>query len=210
MRWWDKIAALDGLANQLTASMVHPTAIIEDGALLDDRAGAIRIGAGTRICSGALIRGPVEIGADCLLGNAALVRGPTTIADGTRIGHAVEIKRALIGIGVAIGPMCFVADSWVDCQAYLGAMVRTSNQRLDRKPVFVRHEGKFVPTGADKLGCWIGAQAALGIQVIILPGRVVAPRSLIEPRVTITQNLPTGRYRVRQELEMLSLEGNWE
>ena len=58
-----------------------------------------------------------------------------------------------------------------------------------------------VDSGLEKLGCLIGANAALGIQVIVLPGRVIAPNSIFAPRVTIEKNLPTGRYRHAQQLE---------
>lgn len=62
-------------------------------------------------------------------------------------------------------------------------------------------DGETVDTGLEKLGCLIGARAALGIQVIILPGRVVAPDSIFAPRITIEKNLPPGRYRAIQQLE---------
>jgi acetyltransferase-like isoleucine patch superfamily enzyme len=102
---------------------------------------------------------------------------------------------------VAIGPQCFVADSKIENDAYLGAQVRTSNHRLDKRTVEVLVDGKRVDTGLEKLGCLIGARSALGIQVIILPGREIAPDSIFAPRVTIEKNLPTGRYRLAQPLE---------
>jgi bifunctional UDP-N-acetylglucosamine pyrophosphorylase/glucosamine-1-phosphate N-acetyltransferase len=153
------------------------------------------------VCAGAIIRGPVIIGAGCLIGNQAMVRGPALIEDGVRIGFATEIKNAEIRTGSLIGPMCFIADSRIDEEAYLGAQVRTSNQRLDRATVKVRHETGELDSGRDKLGCWIGARSSLGIQVIVLPGRVVAPGSLFEPRVTIARNYPAGRYRAQQSIE---------
>jgi bifunctional UDP-N-acetylglucosamine pyrophosphorylase/glucosamine-1-phosphate N-acetyltransferase len=141
------------------------------------------------------------IGRNCLVGNQAMIRGPALIEDEVRIGFATEIKNAEIRCGVLIGPMCFIADSRIDEDAYLGAQVRTSNQRLDRGPISVRHDGHEISTGRDKLGCWIGARASLGIQVIVLPGRVIAPDSLFEPRITITKNYPAGRYRAQQQIE---------
>jgi bifunctional UDP-N-acetylglucosamine pyrophosphorylase/glucosamine-1-phosphate N-acetyltransferase len=130
-----------------------------------------------------------------------MIRGRTIIGDGTRIGFATEVKKALVGERVAIGPQCFVADSKIENDAYLGAQVRTSNHRLDKRTVEVLVDGKRVDTGLEKLGCLIGARSALGIQVIILPGREIAPDSIFAPRVTIEKNLPTGRYRLAQPLE---------
>ena len=202
--WWRELEALQSAAVIVDSGLdlcVDETAIIADGAVLDSLRGPIVIGARTRICPGAHIVGPVEIGADCLIGNNCMVRGPTQIGDGTRIGFSTEIKAAIIEPKVTIGPQCFVADSKVETGAYLGAQVRTSNHRLDKKNVTVMMDGVPVDSGLEKLGCLIGAHSALGIQVIVLPGREVAPGSLFAPRVTIERNLPPGRYRPAQQLE---------
>jgi NDP-sugar pyrophosphorylase family protein len=198
--WWVDVRDLGSRLAGLTAG-IDPSATIEPGATLDESAGPIAIGAGTKVCGGAVLRGPLAIGADCLIGNNAMVRGPTSIGDRVRIGYAAEVKQALIADRVSIGPMCFVADSRVDAGAYLGALVRTSNHRLDGRPVSVRDGDVATETGCDKLGCWIGADASLGIQVIVLPGRVIAAGSLFEPRVTVDRNYPAGRYRLKQTLE---------
>lgn len=202
--WWDELDAGPGgcgVCGPSACLHVDPTAIVELEAVLDSSRGPIAVGARTRICSGARIHGPVSIGPDCLIGNLALVRGPSRIGAGSRIGFATEIKNALIGERVAIGPQCFVADSKVEDDAYLGAQVRTSNHRLDRRNVRVLVDGELVDSGRDKLGCLIGAGSSLGIQVIVLPGRTIAPGSLIGPRITVEKNLPAGRYRLLQTLE---------
>ena len=100
-----------------------------------------------------------------------------------------------------IGPQCFVADSKIEHDAYLGAQVRTSNHRFDKASVKVMVGGEAVDTGLEKLGCLIGARSTLGIQVIVLPGRMIAPDSSFAPRITVEKNMPTGRYRLSQQLE---------
>lgn len=200
--WWVDLAALgERCAQDRDAAGIHSMAIVEVGAILDEQLGPISIGEGSRICRGAIVRGPVTIGAECLVGNLAVVRGPSLIGNAVRIGYAAEIKHALIGDRVSIGPQCFVGDSKLDDDVYLGAQVRTSNHRLDGAEIKVRDGDREVATGRDKLGCWIGAGAALGIQVIVLPGRVIAPGSLFEPRITISRNYPAGHYRAKQSLE---------
>ena len=174
-----------------------PSAVIAKTATLE---GEVSVGRNTKICAGAFIQGPVVIGDNCLVGNNTMIRGPLTIGHGSRIGYAAEIKGSIIGENVMIGPMCFIGDSVIDERAYLGAMVRTSNQRLDLEPVSVLYDGVRYATGMEKLGCHIGARASLGIQVIILPGRMVAPGSLFGPRITVEKNLPAGRYTLKQEL----------
>jgi bifunctional UDP-N-acetylglucosamine pyrophosphorylase/glucosamine-1-phosphate N-acetyltransferase len=203
--WWRELEALKdrwpGLPDPDQSLVIDRSAVLCEGVVLDASRGPIIIGERTKICHGAHLQGPLEIGSDCLIGNLCIVRGPARIGDGTRIGFATEIKHALIADHVTIGPQCFVADSKIERGAYLGAQVRTSNHRLDKATVTVMVAGKAVDTGLEKLGCLIGARAALGIQVIVLPGRVVAPDSIFAPRITIEKNLPSGRYRPAQQLE---------
>jgi len=203
--WWHRLqvelASLAAIETVGAALKADPSAVIAPSAILDTANGPIVIGARTRVGPGAFIQGPVVIGDDCLVGNMSMVRGPAWIGDGTRIGFSAEIKAALIEERVTIGPQCFVADSIVEVDAYLGAQVRTSNHRLDGQSVQVMVDGQRQDTGFEKLGCCIGAKASLGIQVIVLPGREVAPGSLIEPRITIEKNLPSGRYRLSQQLQ---------
>lgn len=168
--------------------------------IIDESAGKVIIGANTRICHGAVIQGPAIIGANCLIGNYAFIRPGTVISNGVKIGFATEIKNAVIESEATIGPQCFIADSVIDKQAYLGAQVRTSNHRLDEQPISVRtHKGE-IATGCDKLGCYIGQRSRLGVQVIILPGRIIAPDTQFGPRVIVERNLPSGNYYLRQEL----------
>lgn len=202
--WWRELEPDHGHSETIEIPYLlqqHQTASVASGVLLDTSRGPIIVGARTRICPGAHIEGPVMIGADCLIGNLAMVRGTTTIGDGSRIGFATEIKNAIIEDRVTIGPQCFIADSKIECDAYLGAQVRTSNHRLDRRTVEVMIDGQRFDTGRYKLGCLVGARASLGIQVIILPGREIAPDSLFAPRTTVEKNLPAGRYRTGQQLE---------
>lgn len=175
--------------------------VIDSTAILDDSNGAIELGDYVRVGAGAKIVGPVAIGDNTIIGDRALLRGPLVIGKDCLVGFSAELKSAHIGRRVAIGPMCYVADSTLDDDVYLGAMVRTSNHRLDRQNVKVVHEGTTVDTGMKKLGCHIGARSSLGVQCIVLPGRIIAPDSQFGPRITIEKNLPSGRYRLRQEIE---------
>lgn len=210
--WWAEVQSLGERVAELAVAGKSSTAIsasIHPTVEIDVSSGPVVIGNNTRVCSGAILHGPLVIGDDCLIGSRAFIRGATIIGSRSRVGYCCEVKQSLIGDDVSIGPMCFVAESKIDRSAYLGAMVRTSNQRLDRRPVTVLDPRGKVIAKADKLGCWIGEAASLGIQTIVLPGRVVEPHTVIEPRVTITRNLPTGHYRLRQTLEHVEQEPNY-
>lgn len=197
--WWKR---LDFAPPEFVTgiSHYHDLCDISPGALIDQSRGPVILGAATRICHGAVVQGPVSIGENCLIGNGTFIRGNTIIGDRVKIGFATEIKGAIIEDRVTIGPQCFIADSIIERDAYLGAQVRTSNHRLDGQCVQVLMNDKFIDTGRDKLGCFIGAESALGIQVIILPGRVVSRNTLLGPRIIVERNLPAGRYFLRQTL----------
>ena len=202
--WWRELQAQARAATMQEGdrkTRIDPTASIVETARLDTSNGPIVVGARTRICDGAYIQGPAAIGDDCLIGNLAMLRGPVWIGKGTRIGFATEIKSAIIQDRVTIGPQCFIADSKIEREAYLGAQVRTSNHRLDRESVKVLMDGEWIDTGLEKLGCLIGEGSSLGIQVIVLPGRMIAAGSSFAPRITVEKNLPPGRYRLAQQLE---------
>jgi bifunctional UDP-N-acetylglucosamine pyrophosphorylase/glucosamine-1-phosphate N-acetyltransferase len=194
--WW---IDLDNQTEELASLTrnIHPTAEIASTACL---IGEVEIGPGTRICHNAYVLGPVRIGADCVIGNNALIRGATTIGDRCQIGFTTEIKNAIIADDVRIGPQCYVADSSIGAYAYLGAIVRTSNHRLDGQNVRVQVGDNLVDTGREKLGALIGKHAALGVQVIVLPGRVIAPHTQLGPRITVERNYPTGRYQLTQSI----------
>ncbi|HDS0948750.1 TPA: acetyltransferase [Stenotrophomonas maltophilia] len=200
--WWTDLAAMGDALATLDARVDVKADVSVQATLC----GAVHVGAGSRICAGAHIHGPVWIGRDCLVGNGALLRGPLRIGDGTRIGFASELKHSLIGRGVSIGPQCFIGDSRIDDHAYLGALVRTSNHRLDGATIKVHADGAVIDSQRDKLGAWIGTRAALGVGVIILPGRIVAAGSQFGPRITVERNLPPGRYRLLQHLQSQPLE----
>lgn len=195
--WWAELQRQEYKLAQLV-TYVHPNSYVSPSAVI---VGPVHIDEGATICHGAYIEGPVVVGKQCMVGNNSMIRGCTKLGRGVRIGFGSEIKNSIIGRNVSIGPQCFVADSKIDDDAYLGAQVRTSNHRLDRQTIKVLVGSALQDTRMEKLGCLIGARASLGIQTIILPGRIIAPDSLFAPRIVVENNLPTGRYRIKQVLE---------
>lgn len=197
MWWTDLTARRDAVQAALQESEIDASAVVEPGASIE---GPVRLGAGARVCAGAIVRGPVEIGEGTMIGNGAVVRGPTSIGRNCRIGLGVEVKASVIADDVSLGPQSYVGDSLIERRAYFGAQVRTSNHRLDGKNVTAMVDGSATDTGLDKLGCHVGAGAAIGIHCVILPGRTVSPDTIFGPGIIIEKNLPAGRYRLPQNL----------
>lgn len=209
--WWNKVRGLDRLAiddqdlEHLKAgqSAVWDPSSIHKTAILDDSLGPIHIDRGARIAAFVNIQGPINIGKNVIIGKSAQIRGPSFIGDNVLIGSFAELKRSILCDGVRVGPGCYVGDSYVEENVFLGAHVRTSNYRLDGGMISVIHEGVTVDTEMDKLGCHIGRNTSLGIGCKIYPGRVVPAESMFEMDVHIKKNLEPGHYRIKQELEKL-------
>ena len=107
--WWIDVQTI---AQRIVGeeTRIHATAMVEPGAVLDDSAGPIIVGARTKICAGAIVRGPIQIGADCMVGELTPSWRPFVLGSQVCIGFATEIKQAQLKNRVRIGPMCFVAE----------------------------------------------------------------------------------------------------
>lgn len=205
--WWEEIKALDNLSERLgkhsrnTAphqNEIHPTAI------LNASEGPIILGSNVKICEGASLKGPLEIGDNVIVGKNAQIRGPSVIGSNVLLGFNVEVKRSIIGTGTKLGPGSYVGDSFLEKNVFFGALVRTSNYRLDNKTISVLGPNdQWIDTGMDKLGCLVGQSTSLGIGCKIYPGREVPRYSLFEMDVHIKKNLSPGHYRIKQDLEQV-------
>lgn len=208
--WWNELSSVESKiierSKQINTSNDIYSArslFIEKNITIDESTGPVLIGDGTQICENTIIKGPVFIGNNCFIGNNVFIRGNTYISNNVKLGFSTEIKNSIINENVTIGPQCFVADSKIESNAYLGAQVRTSNHRLDKKNVHVYIDGYLHDTGQDKLGCLIGENSALGVQVVILPGRIIAANTIYGPKILIEKNLPSGKYVLKQQIYKL-------
>jgi NDP-sugar pyrophosphorylase family protein len=200
--WWSELDLVKSRILDLSKDIdLNKSIDILSGNInIDETEGPVIIGKGTKICENAIIKGPVFIGENCLIGNNVFIRGNTYISNNVKLGFSTEIKNSIIQENVTIGPQCFIADSKIEANSYLGAQVRTSNHRLDKKNIRVFIDGHLYDTGKDKLGCLIGKNSALGVQVVILPGRIIAESTIFGPKVLVEKNLPSGKYLLKQQI----------
>ncbi|HBM79889.1 MAG: hypothetical protein QME45_11840 [Clostridiales bacterium] len=166
----------------------------------DDFKGPACAGENTFISDDAVLKGNIIIGDNCMIGTGVIIRGNVIIEDNVRIGYGVEIKDSIIREGTTIGPLCYIGDSLVEREVYMGALVRTSNHRLDRKTIKSWNGEMYEETGFEKLGSWIRENSNLGVGVVILPGRIVPGNSTFEPHIVITKNYASGHYRLNQNI----------
>lgn len=144
--------------------------------------GAVAIGKGTVIRSGAYIMGPVIIGEDCDIGPNCFIRPSTAIGNNCRIGAAVEVKNSIIMNGTKIPHHNYVGDSVIGEDCNLGAGTKIANLRLDKQNI--RAAG--IDTGRRKLGAIIGDNVETGINASINVGTVIGNNAFIGPGAVVS------------------------
>ncbi len=103
------------------------------------------------------------------------------------MGHSSEIKNSVLLPGSKAPHFNYVGDSILGISVNIGAGVKLSNVRNDRKEVTIKMEnGERLGTGLRKLGALIGDGSQLGCNVVTNPGTIIAPSSMISPNETIS------------------------
>lgn len=117
---------------EAAATFVHPTAVVDDGAV---------IGPGTKLWHHVHVTAGARIGARCVVGQGGYV-GAVTIGDGCRIQNHVSLFDGVtLEDDVFLGPSCVFTN------------VRTPRAHVSRR-------GEFAPTRVGR-GASIGANATI-------------------------------------------------
>ena len=133
------------------------------------------------------IEGPCYVGKEAEVRHGALLRKGSWICEGAVIGHSTEIKNSILLPGAKAPHFNYVGDSIVGFEANLGAGVKLSNVRNDRKEIIVRlKNGDKVNSEMKKMGAIVGDEAQIGCNVVTNPGAIIPPRSSINPNESIS------------------------
>ncbi|MBB6217862.1 bifunctional UDP-N-acetylglucosamine pyrophosphorylase/glucosamine-1-phosphate N-acetyltransferase [Anaerosolibacter carboniphilus] len=196
-RWWKDLK--DQLAN-ISKPCLYSKDTDAHTQCFQDFQGTLSVGKDSYISKDTHLSGNIVIGNHCMIGKGVIIRGNVVIYDHVRIGYGVEIKDSIIKENTTIGPLCYIGDSLVEKNVYLGALVRTSNHRLDRANINSWNGEFYENTDLEKLGAWIKENTNLGVGVVILPGRIVPESSSFTPNTVITKNYPPGIYKMIQNI----------
>lgn len=151
--------------------------------------GKVIIGKGTIVKSGSYLQGPIYLGENCQIGPNCYLKGPLTISSNCLIGQAVEIKNSIIGDNSKICHLNYVGDSIIGENCNLGAGTIIANLRFDGKTIKSMVNGKIIDTKRKKFGCIIGDNVKTGINVSLMPGRLIGTNCIIGPHSLIMENL---------------------
>jgi NDP-sugar pyrophosphorylase family protein len=144
--------------------------------------GAVSIGAGTTVRSGAYIVGPVMIGDNCDIGPNCFIRPYTSVGDRCHIGAAVEVKNSIVMNGSKIPHLNYVGDSVIGEGCNLGAGTKIANLRLDEKEIVVGGSN----TGRRKFGAVLGDGVKTGINASINTGTMIGNGSFVGPGAVVS------------------------
>lgn len=183
---------LDGLESQVSG-------IVEDGVTIK---GKLILGEDSVVKSGTYIEGTVSIGKDTVVGPNAYLRKFSTIGDNCHIGNGTEIKNSIILNGTNVPHLSYVGDSIIGANCNLGAGTLVGNLRIDSKNVKMRIKDDLVDSGRRKLGCVIGNNTKIGLNVMINSGRKIGNDCMIGPGVVVYKDILDGSFVVcKQECE---------
>ena len=133
------------------------------------------------------IEGPCYIGARAEIRHSAYLRAGSWVCEEAVVGHSSEVKNSILLPNSKAPHFNYVGDSILGIGVNIGAGVKLSNVRNDRKEVTIKlANGERLGTGLRKLGALIGDGSQLGCNVVTNPGTIIAPSSMIPPNETIS------------------------
>ncbi|MCG8591460.1 MAG: N-acetyltransferase [Proteobacteria bacterium] len=144
----------------MTAAVVHPTALVEEG---------VELGPGTRVWDNVHLRGPTRIGRDCIIGEKTYVAYGVTIGDRVKLNAFVYVCNAVtLDDGVMVAAGCvFTNDRFPRATTPDLTKLVPSEPGADTRPTRVR-EGATL--GAR---CVIGCDLEIGRFAMVGMGSVV-------------------------------------
>ena len=98
----------------------------------------------------------------------------------TRIGFNCEIAKSFFSGNTKMSHQNTILDSLIGNNVWFGGYSATANVLLTRENVKFQVDGRLVDTGTDHFGAVVGNNGAVGANVMILPGRQIAPDSKIQ------------------------------
>ena len=185
---WSLLEANERVLKGLEAEILGE---VEEGAVIK---GPVYVGDGARVRSGAYVEGPVYIGPGADVGPNCYIRCYTSLGARVRVGNACEIKNSIVMDGTHIAHLSYVGDSVIGERCNFGAGTLIANLRFDDMPVKVMVKGRLVDSGRRKLGVIMGDEVKTGVNVSIMPGVKVGPRSWIAAGLTVYRDVPPDTF----------------
>jgi UDP-N-acetylglucosamine diphosphorylase / glucose-1-phosphate thymidylyltransferase / UDP-N-acetylgalactosamine diphosphorylase / glucosamine-1-phosphate N-acetyltransferase / galactosamine-1-phosphate N-acetyltransferase len=155
--------------------------------MIDETNGRVYIHPSAKIGEFVKIEGPSYIGKNVEIRHCAYIRQGSWICQNAIIGHSSEIKNSILLPGSKAPHFNYVGDSIIGFDVNLGAGVKLSNVRHDKRNIIIELEnGEKRVTYLKKLGALIGDGSGLGCNVVTNPGTIISPNTMIMPNETLS------------------------
>jgi UDP-N-acetylglucosamine diphosphorylase/glucosamine-1-phosphate N-acetyltransferase len=156
--------ALTGPAERLC---IDPKAKVEPMVVADTTGGPVVVGVGAVVSAFTRLEGPCFVARGThVLG--AKVRAGTTLGPNCRIGG--EVEASIVQGHSNKHHDGFLGHAYVGEWVNLGAGTSNSDLRNDYGPVTVTVDGRPVPTGMTKVGCFLGDHTKAGLGTLLNTG----------------------------------------
>jgi UDP-N-acetylglucosamine diphosphorylase/glucosamine-1-phosphate N-acetyltransferase len=156
--------ALVGRADRL---LIDPTARLDPLVVIDTSSGPVIIDREATIGAFSRLEGPCCIGPQTHV-YGAKIRAGTTLGPQCRIGG--EIEASIVHGHTNKYHDGFLGHSYLGEWINLGAGTQNSDLRNDYGPVTVVVDGRPVPTGHSKVGCFVGDHTKMGLGTLLNTG----------------------------------------
>jgi UDP-N-acetylglucosamine diphosphorylase/glucosamine-1-phosphate N-acetyltransferase len=204
---WDLFTLNDHLMQKLlTDKRIAATANISPKATIE---GNVWIGDNARVFEGAAIKGPCYIGSGSVVGTNTVIRDHSSIGDKCVVGYSSEVKNSIIGDNCWFHTN-YVGDSIIGDKCSFGSGTVTANYRFDESNILVKIKDQRIDSGRDKLGAIIGDACKTGINVSILPGSKLGPKSIVGPGVCLHGDLEPNKIIFIDKLSYKTKDNKFE
>jgi len=139
--------------------------------VLDVTEGPIYIGEGSRVYASSWLQGPVYVGSGTVIHPGSLIREGSNIGDVCKVGG--EVEEAIVHAYSNKQHTGFLGHAYVGEWVNLGALTTNSDLKNDYSTVDVYVGGKFVDSGTQKLGSFIGDHSKTSVACFLNTGTVV-------------------------------------
>ncbi len=149
------------------------------------------------------IEGMVYVGADTHIGPHSFLKGATSIGKNCAIGDSTSIKNSILFDHVNAKHLSYIGDSVIGSNVNFGAGTQIANYRFDSGQISAQTEKGLIPTGRNKLGCFVGDNVKFGVLSCTFPGISIGDNAWIGPGTVVSKNVERNTHvYVKQTLQV--------
>jgi len=173
---------------------MHPTAVVEPGAIVVCDEGPVLLDAGSRVMAGAILRGPVAVGQEATVRMGARIYGGTTIGPHCKVGG--EVASTVFHSYSNKAHEGYVGNSVFGQWVNLGADTTASNLKMTYGTVKLLDwtTGLEVDSGEQFLGTIMGDHCKTGINTMLNTGTVCGVSSIVVGAGFPARGIPSFKW----------------